>query len=117
MKYIVILITVIIYWFLLSISMGLLIQDQTLISSDISGESNYSALDTTSLNYSAETIGENTGISQFKTGISFLFGFSMPTNVYGVPDSLRNIISFFNWFILILTVAAFLKVANILHNG
>ena len=118
MKYIVLLIMIIGWWFFVILGMNFLILDDTLAAAaNPEGSANYSALDTGSINFSAESVGENTGVSQTKTALKFLFGFSVPDNVYGVPNIIRNIISFINWVVAVLTIITIIKVVNIIHGG
>ena len=118
MKYIVLLIMIIGWWFFIILGMNFLILDNTLsTAANPEGTSNYSALNTGSINFSAESVGTETGVSQIKTALKFLFGFSLSDDVYGVPSIIRNIISFINWIVALLTIITLLKVANIIHGG
>ena len=106
------------WWFFVILGMNFLVLDDTLAAAaNPSGSANYSALNTGSINFSAESVGEDTGVSQIKTALKFLFGFSLSDNVYGVPNIIRNMISFINWIVALLTIITLLKVANIIHGG
>ena len=118
MRYIVILLMAIFWWFLVGMGMNFLLLDDVLLTNaGLSGSANYTALNTDTINFSAETIGEDTGISNIKTGLKFLFGFRITENVFEVPNLIRDILSFMNWLILIITLISVLKVVNIIHNG
>lgn len=117
MKYIVLLIMIFVWWIVILIGVNFLISDTVLQTGGVEGEANLSALDIDTINFSAETVGTDTGISNIKTALKFLFGFSLTENVFGVPDFIRNILSIINWIIAILTIITILKVANIIHSG
>lgn len=107
---------IIVYWFLIGIGTSLIVQDNLLFSENLEGGSNYSALETSAINYSSFDSPESNTLSKWKTALSFLFGFKLPETL-GAPAFLRGVIAFINWFVLLLTVICLYKIGNPLSSA
>lgn len=110
MRYIILLMIIIVYWFLVSTGIGFLLEDELIFSQDISGQANFT-LNTSGINMTSADVPTEQSISKWKTGLRFLFGFKMPISLQ-IPIFLRSLIAFINWFILILTIICLYKIGN-----
>ncbi len=59
MRYIIILMSIIIYWFLILLGMGFLVQDDFISSGSVNANSSYSLLETSDINFSSSDLHQS----------------------------------------------------------
>ncbi len=111
MRYIVLLIVLIVYWFLIAVGMGFLVQDEFISSGGIGVNTTYTALETEGINFSSIDAPTENSISKWKTSMGFLFGNRLSTQL-DMPPILNFIISFINWLSVILIAICIYKIGN-----
>jgi len=110
MKYIVILLGIMMYGFLLSIGMPLLLQDEFLTNADYNSNNTYD-VNSDDLNFSTSELSETPGtVNKLKTAFNYLFSIGVNESSTNLPLILQNIISFINWLVLILGIICTYKI-------
>ncbi len=116
MRYITILMAIIVWWFLVAMGLGFLSQDEFINSNQLDGNTSFDTIGTEGMNFTSLDFPEQNSISKWKTAISFLFGFNLGTNL-DIPVAVAVIITFINWFSVLLSIVCIYKIGNPLSSG
>lgn len=112
MRYITITIVIIIYFFLISLGLNLLLQDDFILAEGMEGNTSFNIPDTSDINMTTDELSEQTTLRTFPSILSIMFGFRTPIP-NGLPQTLVVIISFMNWFLIILLGISAYKIINL----
>lgn len=99
MKDLVILTSIIVFWFFLGSILTFIAADSTLSTTALFGNASYEA-DLTDFNLSDEEVSGTTNPLTLWDSLSFLFGFKSPTTDF--PSGLKLFVNFLNWFLVIM---------------
>lgn len=111
MRYITIIIVVVCYFFLMSIGLNLLLKDSLIVSASPVGNDSFISINASSINMTTEEIPDEVSLKSFPSALKVMFGFRTP-----IPDAIpatgAAIISFMNWFLMILLGISLYRVIN-----
>ena len=112
MKMIVIIMVIIVYYFLLGFGINLILQDTLLVAANIEGNTTLQLVDTSNINMTVfNPIEGETTLRSFPNTLKIMFGFRTP-KVVGFPNIIAVILSFINWFLLIIGGVAVYRIIN-----
>lgn len=111
MKWIVIIIVIVSYWFLIGMGLNYLIQDEFILSAGSEGNSSFIVPDTSNINMTTDELTETTSLRSFPTALKVMFSFRTPIPL-AIPQVLTVILSFINWFLVILLGISIYRVIN-----
>lgn len=111
MRYITILITIICFWFLLGVTLTSLYSDSFLVSGGEINTSYETINPGTDINMSTLQPEGTTTLVSFVNALKTMFGFRVPA-LSNIPNELAVILSFINWFLLIILGISIYRLAN-----
>lgn len=109
MRYITIVIVIIVYWFLLGMGLNFLLKDTLLVSAEMG--SNYSMINISNVNMTTDELTDEVSLKSFPSALKIMFGFRTP-EINGLPSILTFIISFINWFLVIMMGISIYRIIN-----
>ena len=110
MRWIVIVIVIIAYYFLLGIGLNFLLQDPFITSAEGVGNKSFS-FDATDVNMTVLNLEDQTTLRSFPNALQIMFGFRTPLPT-AIPQTVTSILSFLNWFLLIIFGIAVYRLVN-----
>ncbi len=113
MRYITILISIILFWFLLSVILTSMFQDPFITNP--TQNTNFS-IDVDSVNMTTDDPVETTTLRSFVNALGVMFAFRSPV-LSGVPSIISTLLSFLNWFLVILLGISIYRIANPISGG
>lgn len=111
MKWIVIIIVIVVYWFLVVMGLNFLLQDEFILSAGAEGNTSFSVFNTTDINMTTDELTEQTSLRSFPSALKVMFGFRTPIPA-AIPATLASILSFINWFLVILLGISVYRIIN-----
>lgn len=112
MKWIVIIIVIVSYWFLIGIGLNFLLQDEFILSVGAEGDTSFFIPNTTNVNMTTDELIEGrTSLRTFTSSLKVMFGFRTPIPS-AIPQTLVVILSFTNWFMVILLGISIYRIIN-----
>lgn len=101
------------FWVLLGISLGYVLQDEVLVSQGLIGNQSWT-IEKTGLNTYNYSIDETTNTARTPTSafntLRVMFGFGIPSENF--PNGLAYFISTLNWLLLVILIITIYKLAN-----
>ncbi len=111
MRWIVVIMVIVAYYFILGFGLSFLIQDEFIIAEAIEGNTSLTLVNTSIINLTTSEFSTDTNLRSFPNALGIMFGFRTPLPA-AIPQSLTVIISFINWFLLILLGTAVYRIIN-----
>lgn len=116
MRYITILMTIIIYWFLLGIMLTNVYNDDFFTNIGEINSSYETISSSTDINMSVDEPTDTTTLRSFGNALKTMFGFRVP-KFSGIPNSIATVLSFINWFLLIILGVSLYRILNPISGG
>lgn len=111
MRWIVIIIVIIVYWFLIGMGLNFLLQDPFITSEGIVGNTSFNIPNTENVNMTQLQNPEQTTLRTFPNTLKIMFGFRTPIPA-AIPQTLAGILSFLNWFLIVIFGIAVYRIVN-----
>ena len=109
MKFIVIIILIVFWWFIVGATLTSMVNDSFITGETLTGNTSYSVGDPTVFNASGD-YSESASKKSFLDMSVRMFTFRVPSSL--LPSGFNALLSFFNWFLLILMIVSIYRLAN-----
>ena len=110
MRWVVVIIAIVVYFFLVTTGLNSLLKDEFYNSPAGDGNTTFTVPDTTNVNVSILD-GEDTSFRTTFSMFKLMLGFRTPVPST-IPQSLAGLLSFINWFLIALLLLALYRLLN-----